>query len=83
MDNNPIITKEEEQKRKRINIALWAYAYEVHNDSIVSDAMFDKVGREIDLTIKTGNPEMDKWFEGNYEDYEADLERRKEKSKAT
>lgn len=50
------------QKRKRINVALWAYAYEIKDDPMVSDAMFDKVCTEIDLAIATDSIELDAWF---------------------
>ena len=37
----------ERERRRRINVALWAYAYEERDDPIVDDATFDRVSYEI------------------------------------
>ena len=50
-----------EQKR-RIRLSVYAYAYEFMDDSLVDDAEFDRLSQEIDLTIITGNEEMDSFF---------------------
>ncbi len=50
------------ERKRRINVALWAYSYEVESDSIVDDATYDRVCREIDLSVDTGNEMMDEWF---------------------
>ncbi len=39
------------------------------SDSLVSDQVFDETCQEIDLTLKTGNDEMDTWFEENFEEF--------------
>lgn len=62
-------TKKEIERRRRIRLSLWAYAYEIRGESIVSDAVFDEEARKVDLTIDTGNPKMDKWFKENFADY--------------
>jgi len=54
------------QKRKRINVALWAYAYEFHDNPIVDDGKFDSVCAEVDLDIDTDNKKMDRWFRKNF-----------------
>lgn len=56
----------EEERRDRIRVALWAYAYELQADPLVSDDVFDKVCLEVDLNIKTGH-DMDEWYEENFE----------------
>ena len=48
--------------KNRIRLSIFAYAYEFMNDSLVDDAEFDRLSQEIDLTINTGNEEMDSFF---------------------
>lgn len=45
---------------------MWAYAYEFRDDPIVSDSKFDETCKLIDLSIDTGNEQMDKWFRENF-----------------
>lgn len=54
------------QKRKRINVALWAYAYEVMNDPLVPDSKFDEVCLEIQPEISTGNNLLDEFFKNEF-----------------
>ncbi len=56
----------EVEKRRRINVALWAYAYELMDDPIVDDGMFDMVCKQIDLKRATDNAKMDIWFIENF-----------------
>lgn len=58
---------DELEKRRRIQVALWAYAYEVEDDSLVPDHVYDMKCREIDLSKSTGDAEMDKWFRENFD----------------
>jgi hypothetical protein len=50
------------ETRRRIQVALWAYAYEIADDPIVTDAVFDAVSSQIDVSIQTGNALLDKFF---------------------
>lgn len=50
------------ETRRRIRIAVAAWAYEVHADPIMSDAEFDALAREIELDRSTANSDMDAWF---------------------
>lgn len=50
------------ETRRRIRVAVAAWAYEMHNDSIMSDAEFDALALEIDTNRSTANSEMDEWF---------------------
>jgi len=43
------------ERHKRIKLSVAAYAYEVHNNSIMSDADFDKLALEINLNTFTEN----------------------------
>lgn len=54
------------ERRRRINIAVWAYAYEFKNDSLVSDQLFDETSKAIDLSMSTKNRKMDNWFKKNF-----------------
>ena len=57
-------TMGEIQTRNRIKIAVFAYAYEFKNDSLVSDAEFDELAKEVKagLDIGTGNDKLDEFF---------------------
>jgi hypothetical protein len=57
-----IRTRVEVEVRRRVDIALWAYAYEICADPIVDDGTFDEEAAKIDLTIDTPRPELDEWF---------------------
>jgi hypothetical protein len=54
-----------EQIRIRIKLSVAAYAYEKLNTEIMSDGDYDKLSREVDLSVKTGSW-LDAWFEKNY-----------------
>jgi hypothetical protein len=51
-------------KRDRIRIALFAYAYEIANDPLISDSDYDKLAQRVEqnLHVETGNGELDFWF---------------------
>lgn len=55
-------TPKEIETRRRIKIAVWAYAYEFENHSIVSDAVFDVECYQVNLAIETDRPDLDYWF---------------------
>lgn len=48
--------------RKRIRVAAAAYAYEVENDPVMSDAEYDELAKSIRPDVQTGNPTMDTFF---------------------
>lgn len=56
-----------EQIRLRIKLSVAAYAYEYQNDSVMSDAEFDRLSYLVDTTIITGNRKMDNFFKKNFE----------------
>lgn len=60
-------SEKEKQTRLRIQICLWAYAYEFRHDSIVSDGAFDEACAQVDLSIETDRPDLDKWFKKNFD----------------
>jgi hypothetical protein len=57
------------ERHKRIKLSVAAYAYEVHSDSIMSDANFDKLATEINVAISTENDIMDKFFQEEFSPY--------------
>jgi hypothetical protein len=62
----PEITASDIEKRKRMNLAVWACAYEMYAYSIVSDDIFDKVSRAVNLGITTDRTDLDTWFKENF-----------------
>lgn len=56
----------DEEKKRRIQVVMWAYAYEIENDSLVSDFVYDDTCRKIDLSVDTDDPEMDAWFREHF-----------------
>ena len=55
-------TPVEIERRRRIKLAIWAYAYEIGNSPIVSDAEFDAEASIVDVNIKTGREDLDCFF---------------------
>lgn len=53
--------------RNRIRISVAAYAYEVHNDPVMSDFEFDDLARKIMPIIPTGNAVMDQFFAAHFQ----------------
>lgn len=62
-------TAAEIETRKRILVAVAAYAYEILNEPLLSDADFDALCLEVDLTQPTGSVTMDDWFRDNFSPY--------------
>ena len=50
------------ERRNRIRLSVAAYAYEFEDDSIMSDGNFDALAQAIDVTMDTGNEQMDMFF---------------------
>ena len=57
----------EKERRRRIFLALWAYAYEFEADSLVDDAVFDEEASKITPAIDTGNTVMDSFFKTEFQ----------------
>jgi len=55
-------TELEVERRHRIRVTLWAYAYEIENVSLVSDEEYDRVSRLIDPRVPTGHAVLDAFF---------------------
>ena len=53
--------------RRRIHLSVYAYAYEFENISLISDEMYDRLSRLIDVSRKTGNKRLDGFFITQFE----------------
>lgn len=62
-------TRVEKERRRRIMVAVAAYAYETMDRPIMSDAAFDRLAGNIDLKISTGNVKLDTWFKNNFKSH--------------
>lgn len=60
---NPV----ERQRWLRIRLAIAAYAYEIENDSIMSDGDYDRLSLEVDPSISTGNRKLDDFFAKHFD----------------
>lgn len=60
-------TKTEKEVWRRTKIAVWAYAYEIENKSLVSDERFDAECRLVDLSVSTTRPDMDEWWRREFQ----------------
>ena len=57
----------EREIRRRIVLSVAAYSYEYEDESIMSDAEFDKTSLEVQPSMKTGNDKMDRFFKRNFD----------------
>lgn len=60
-------SKVEKERRRRIKLAVAAYAYEVLNTEVISDQVFDKMCLEVDLKVDTGNKKLDSYFKKRFD----------------
>ncbi len=63
--NDPIEYNKEIRNRIRLSVA--AYAYEMRNESIMDDAEYDRISKEIDVSETTGNKKMDNFFKKSFD----------------
>lgn len=54
------------ETRLRIRVSVAAYAYEIEDDPIMSDAEFDRLAGYVNLKRSTGRPDLDQWFRDNF-----------------
>jgi hypothetical protein len=55
-------TDVEIERLRRINVAAWAYAYEVENNPIVDDHVYDREALLIRPEMSTGHDVLDAFF---------------------
>lgn len=63
-DDGPVKwgSRVEKEVWRRIKLSVAAYAYEFKDSQIITDAEFDKMCKQVDVTIDTGNKKMDSYF---------------------
>ena len=61
---SPVVNR---QTWVRCKITLAAYAYEFDNRSVISDQIFDDLCKEVDLSVETRRPDLDKWYKENFQ----------------
>lgn len=54
------------ERHRRIKLAIWAYAYEFENVSLVDDYTFDAECRKVNPSIATGKPHLDSFFQTEF-----------------
>jgi len=54
--------KAEIERRNRIRLAIFAYAYEYKNHSLISDGDYDALSLKVDVKRKTGNAGLDRFW---------------------
>lgn len=57
------------ERRRRIDVAAWAYAYEIDGDPLVSDAIYDSEAAKIDPSVSTGHARLDEFFRCEFAPY--------------
>ena len=57
----------ETERRHRIRLSVAAYAYEFDNTSIMSDADFDELAKQIDPRVTTGHAILDQFFRTEFQ----------------
>lgn len=60
-------TPEEQERRNRICVSVAAYAYEIADDPVMSDAEYDALALKINPYIMTGHPVFDEFFLVEYQ----------------
>ena len=58
-----------DQKKLRMLLSVWAFAYEIYDHSFVTDSEYDKQALLVDLSIATDREDLDSWFKDNYSPY--------------
>ena len=57
----------EVERRNRIRLSVAAYAYELRDDSIMTDSEFDNLADMVNVQVVTGNEVMDDFFREHFE----------------
>jgi hypothetical protein len=67
IDGKYLPSIEEVERRNRIRLSVFAYAYEFEDDPLISDAEYDKLSYMIQIDRSTGNEMLDGFFRKNFE----------------
>jgi hypothetical protein len=55
------------ERRNRIRVSLFAYAYEIMDDPLIEDGEYDALSRRIDPKSQTGHAIMDRFFSEQFQ----------------
>lgn len=59
--------EQEAEKKRRIRLTVAACSYELFDHSLVSDAEYDRLSSEVDLSVSTDREDLDMWWELNFD----------------
>ena len=62
-----MLEEQQLQKRLRIRLAVCAYAYEFMFTSLIPDSEYDRLSLEVDTSVSTDRPDLDRWFKENFD----------------
>lgn len=62
-------SRKEIETSKRIKVCVAAYAYEIKDKPIMSDAEFDSLAQSVNISVNTDRPDMDEWFRKEFTPY--------------
>lgn len=54
------------ERHRRILLSVAAFAYELRSHSIMPDWKYDQLCKQVDVSIDTGNAEMDAFFREHF-----------------
>lgn len=57
----------EKERRRRILLSIYAYAYEKCDDSLISDGEFDKMCLQVNPKLETDNKKLDDFFKNEFD----------------
>lgn len=57
------------ERRNRIRLSVAAYAYEMLNETIMSDAEFDALAMKIEPSMSTGHAVLDRFFMAQFDPF--------------
>lgn len=55
-----------EEIRNRLKISVYAFAYEIKHDSLISDYEYDLLAKKINVNVSTNNKLLDEFFRDCY-----------------
>ena len=56
----------ERERRNRILVSVYAYAYEFRDEALIPDSEYDALARLIQPSVATGNAILDRFFREHY-----------------
>jgi NAD-dependent DNA ligase len=69
IDGKYLPSIEEVERRNRIRLSIFAYAYEFDDDPLISDAEYDRLSYLIKTDRSTGNEMLDDFFRKHFQSH--------------